>query len=282
MSEDVEKINLDDYVATGEGATAVSYTHKTRDTIAKLYYPGFEADCAKKDFLTSCSAFGLGVLTPKPIRLITDGERFGAEYELIRNKRSFSRIISEEPGRLQELSLIFAEMAKKLHSTKADTSKLVSTKEKFRRFYLEKAEVPDFFKQKALAFIDTVPDTPYCLHGDLQISNVITDGARTLWIDMGDFGYGDPGWDLGMLWSMTHRMDEHKANLVFHMSKENLLAHWNIFYPAYLETTDPQKIAEATKRILPFAAVKVPYMFYIAKRFRLPDEAYPQIAKLFG
>jgi hypothetical protein len=49
-----------------------------------------------------------------------------------------------------------------------------------------------------------------------------------------------------------------------------------------LETTDPQKIAEATKRILPFAAVKVPYMFYIAKRFRLPDEAYPQIAKLFG
>ena len=282
MSEDVEKINLDDYVATGEGATAVSYTHKTRDTIAKLYYPGFEADCAKKDFLTSCSAFGLGVPTPKPIRLITDGERFGAEYELIRNKRSFSRIISEEPGRLQELSLIFAEMAKKLHSTKADTSKLVSTKEKFRRFYLEKAEVPDFFKQKALAFIDTVPDTSYCLHGDLQISNVITDGARTLWIDMGDFGYGDPGWDLGMLWSMTHRMDEQKANLVFHMSKENLLAHWNIFYPAYLETTDPQKIAEATKRILPFAAVKVPYMFYIAKRFRLPDEAYPQIAKLFG
>ena len=136
MSEEVEKINLDDYVATGEGATAVSYTHKTRDTIAKLYHPGFEADCAKKDFLTSCTAFDLGVPTPKPIRLITDGERFGAEYELIRNKRSFSRIISEEPGRLQELSLTFAEMAKKLHSTKADTTKLVSTKEKFRRFYL--------------------------------------------------------------------------------------------------------------------------------------------------
>ena len=232
--------------------------------------------------MTSCTAFDLGVPTPKPIRLITDGERFGAEYELIRNKRSFSRIISEEPGRLQELSLIFAEMAKKLHSTKADTSKLVSTKEKFRRFYLEKAVVPDFYKQKALAFIDTVPDTPYCLHGDLQISNVITDGKRTLWIDMGDFGYGDPGWDLGMLWSMTNRMDEQKADLVFHMNKEELLAHWNIFFPAYLGTTDPQKIAEATKRILPFAAVKIPYMFYIAKHFTLPDEAYPYIAKLFG
>jgi hypothetical protein len=77
-------------------------------------------------------------------------------------------------------------------------------------------------------------------------------------------------------------MDEQKADLVFHMNKEELLAHWNIFFPAYLGTTDPQKIAEGTKRILPFAAVKIPYMFYIAKHFTLPDEAYPYIAKLFG
>ena len=138
MTEEVEKINLDDYVATGEGATAISYTHRTRDTIAKLYHPGFEADRAKEDFLTSCTVFELGIPTPKPIRLVTDGERYGAEYELIRNKRSFSRIISQEPERLQELSVTFAEMARKLHSTKADTTKLVSAKEKFRRFYLEK------------------------------------------------------------------------------------------------------------------------------------------------
>ena len=113
MTEEVEKINLDDYVATGEGATAISYTHRTRDTIAKLYHPGFEADRAKEDFLTSCTVFELGIPTPKPIRLVTDGERFGAEYELVRDKRSFSRIISQEPERLQELSLTFAEMAKK-------------------------------------------------------------------------------------------------------------------------------------------------------------------------
>ena len=32
-----ETINLNDYVRTGEGGTAVSYKHKTRDTLAKLY-----------------------------------------------------------------------------------------------------------------------------------------------------------------------------------------------------------------------------------------------------
>jgi len=36
-----EKINLDDYIRSGEGGTAVSYTHKDGKTMAKLYNPGF-------------------------------------------------------------------------------------------------------------------------------------------------------------------------------------------------------------------------------------------------
>ena len=39
-----QKIELSDYVRTGEGGTAVSYTHKTRNALAKLYNPGFEAE----------------------------------------------------------------------------------------------------------------------------------------------------------------------------------------------------------------------------------------------
>ena len=95
-----ETINLNEYVRTGEGGTAVSYTHKTRNTLAKLYNPGFEADRAAAEFLTARTVFEMGISTPKPYRLVTDGERFGAEYELIRDKRSFARIISEEPERL--------------------------------------------------------------------------------------------------------------------------------------------------------------------------------------
>ena len=91
-----ETINLNDYVRTGEGGTAVSYKHKTRDTLAKLYNPGFEADRAVEEFLTARTVYEMGVPTPKPYRLVTDGERFGGEYEFIPGKRSFARIISEE------------------------------------------------------------------------------------------------------------------------------------------------------------------------------------------
>lgn len=43
--EKYERINLDEYVQTGEGGTAVSYIHREAgDTLVKLYNPGFEAD----------------------------------------------------------------------------------------------------------------------------------------------------------------------------------------------------------------------------------------------
>lgn len=40
----VERIDLDDYVQTGEGGTALTYTRKDGKTLAKLYNLGFEAD----------------------------------------------------------------------------------------------------------------------------------------------------------------------------------------------------------------------------------------------
>ena len=96
-----QEIELDDYVRSGEGGTAVSYTHKTRNSLAKLYNPGFEAERARAEFLTARTVFEMGIPTPEPYRIVTDGERYGAEYELVKDKRSFTRIISEEPARLE-------------------------------------------------------------------------------------------------------------------------------------------------------------------------------------
>ena len=68
-----ETINLNDYVQTGEGGTALTYTHKTRPTMAKLFNPGNEAELAEKEFLTARAVFEMGISTPEPLRLVTDG-----------------------------------------------------------------------------------------------------------------------------------------------------------------------------------------------------------------
>ena len=275
-----ETINLNEYVRTGEGGTAVSYTHKTRNTLAKLYNPGFEADRAAAEFLTARTVFEMGISTPKPYRLVTDGERFGAEYELIRDKRSFARIISEEPERLEEISLAFAKAARELHVRKADTSRLSSFKEVLTHFYHEKDLVPEEYKRRALAFLEKVPETDTCLHGDLQIGNIITDGKRTLWIDVGEFSYGVPQWDISILWTMTHNMRADRTENLFHITPETFNKHWDTFLPAYLGTTDPGALETYTRRLFPYYAAKVPYIFDMAYHTSLPAEALQTIIKM--
>jgi uncharacterized protein (TIGR02172 family) len=279
MSEGIQKINLNDYIQTGEGGTALTYTKKDGLSLAKLYKPGFEADRAEAEFLTARTVFNMGIPSPKPYRLITDGERSGAEYELIKNKRSYTRIISQEPERLKEISLKFARMASEIHTKEADTTLLCSYKQRIEHFYREKNRVPEDFKQRVLKFLETVPETPRCLHGDLQIGNIITDGERDLWIDVGDFSYGTPEWDLSMLWTMCHNIKAEQADRLFHLTPEIMKAHWDIFFPAYLGTSDPQTVGEATKCLLPYYATKVPYMFDMAFNGPMPDVAFQTIGK---
>ena len=46
---DVKRINLDDYIQTGEGATALTYTSKDGKTLAKLRHPSRSSKL--KDYL---------------------------------------------------------------------------------------------------------------------------------------------------------------------------------------------------------------------------------------
>lgn len=277
-----KKIDINEWTQVGEGGTAQAYTDKSGTRLAKLYNVSFEAERAKEEFFTARTIFELGIPTPEPYCLITDGVRTGAEYELIKNKRSFTRIIADDPKRLKEITLTFAEMAKALHATKADTSRLHSYKQRVMQFYEEKKMVPEDYKQKAMRFLETVPDSPFCLHGDLHIGNIITDGERNLWIDVGEFAYGAPEWDLCLMWNITHNMDAKRTDYLFHLTKEAMLEHWNIFLPAYLGTSDPERISEATQRILCFSATKVPYVYNMVYSKSLPDDSFQKLIRMFG
>ena len=281
--ETYKQINLNDYVQTGEGGTSLTYTHKTRPTMAKLFNLVNEAELAEKEFQTARAVFEMGIPTPEPLQLVTDGERRGVEYELIKNKRSFTRIISQEPERLEEISLSFARMARELHDIKADTSRFTSIKERLRRFYLEKGDrVTEEYKERALNFIDKAPDADTCLHGDLHIGNVITDGQRDLWIDLGQFGYGEPEWDLGWMWTLCNQMDGKRSDFILHVTPETLKAHWNIFITAYLGTDDQAVIGQYTKRLMAYYAVRLPYMLDLQVQGRLPEDALQQLPKVIG
>ena len=260
MKEEIERINLDDYVQTGEGGTALTYNHKDGRTLAKLFMPSIAADNAAREFRINQVVYESGLPTPQPIRLITDGVRFGAEYELIAPKRSFTRIISQEPDQLVPLTERFARLAKRIHQTPADTTRLPDMRELVREWIDRLEQFPDELKRRFHRFIDTVPSTPTCLHGDLHIGNIITDGQRDLWIDVGDFAYGVPEWDLGMMYYSSHFLSPERADSIFHLDNDTLRAHWDVFAPVYYGTDSKDALDAEVEKLQPFIATKMAFI----------------------
>ena len=259
MNEELQRINLDDYIQTGEGGTALTYSHKDGKTLAKLFMPSVAADNAIREFSTSQVVYESGLPTPKPIRLITDGERFGAEYELIQPKRSFTRIISQEPDKLVPLSERFAVLAKQIHQTPADTKRLPDMRELVSGRIAKISNLSDNLKARIDRFLDTVPSTPTCLHGDLHIGNIITDGQRDLWIDVGDFAYGVPEWDLGMMYYSANFLSAERADNIFHLDTDTLKAHWAAFAKTYYGTDSQDVLDAEIQKLQPFIFVKMAY-----------------------
>ena len=258
-----KQIDLNDYVQTGEGGTALSYNHKDGKTLAKLFMPSVTADNAIREFRISQIVYESGLPTPKPIRLVTDGERFGAEYELIQHKRSFTRIISQEPDKLEPLSERFAVLAKQIHQTPADTTRLPDMKELVMQWIDKISNLTDELRARINRFMNTVPSTPTCLHGDLHIGNIITDGQRDLWIDVGDFAYGVPEWDLGMMYYSANFLSAERADNIFHLDNATLRAHWAAFAKAYYGTDSQEALDAEVQKLQPFVFLKM--TFFVSK-----------------
>jgi hypothetical protein len=80
---------------------------------------------------------------------------------------------------------------------------------------------------------------------------------------------------------MCHNMPNDRVQHIFHITHEQMMTHWDLFFPAYLGTSAPQAIDEATKRLMPYYAAKVPYMFDMVFSAPMPDAALQKIVQLF-
>lgn len=245
-------IDLNDYIRTGEGANGASYNHKTDKSIMmKMYFRNYEA--AQLELELAQKVYAAGIPTPEPGDLVTDGERIGIRFRRIEGKKSYSRACGDNPKRAEEYGREFAQLCKKLHSIHVDTTQFENVKD---RLYKMLANNPDFTpeqKEKIRAFIAAAPDADTAIHGDLQFGNGIfteENGVRKQYfIDLGDFCYGYPMFDVGMVYLCCCLNEEAWTMEVNHMSNATARRFWDGFAREYFGPEADLEEVEKTVRI---------------------------------
>lgn len=254
-----ERINMDDYEESGDGYTAISYNHKNGKTMMKLYAPFVPISEPHRELEVSWNLADKGLNIPHAHRLVTDGTRIGVEFERISPKKSFARAISQEPETLRRYAEEFARECKKLHAIPCDTKLFSPTENRFCAAITKLKEYSDEEKAKISAFIDSVPKATTCIHGDMHIGNIITNGEKNFWIDLSAFSYGNPLYDVGMLYFVSHTGDDELAQKLFHISAAQMLEVWTYFVPEYFGKEEP--LASIDEKVKPFAALLM-LMYY--------------------
>ena len=246
------KIDLNDYVRTGEGGNGASYDHKTdKNVMLKLYFHNFDA--AQVELEMAQKVYALGIPTPEPGDLVTDGKALGIRFRRLEGKKSYSRACGDHPERTEEYAREFAQLSKKLHAIHLDTTRFENVKDRLYKMLADNPFFTDEQKQKIHDFIAAAPDTDTAIHGDLQFSNGIfveKDGVRTpYFIDLGDFCYGYPMFDIGMVYLCCYLNEESWTRDVFHMSNATAKRFWDAFAPEYFGPDADLGEIEKTVRI---------------------------------
>lgn len=248
------RINLDDYVHSGEGANGESFFHRTDPTVMmKLYHPG-KVQQPLDEMMMARKVFDLGIPSPEPGEYVTDGVRYGLRFHRIEGKVSYSRATADHPEKVAQYAAEFAGMCLDLHKIHVDTASFENVKD---RYYRLLAENPFFTKGEKDAigrFIADCPDTDTAIHGDLQFSNAIFVGDKRYFIDLGDFCYGYSLFDTGMVYLCCCISEAAFIEEVFHMPKSLSVKFWEEFAHAYFGAD--RSLKDIEEQIRPYAGLK--------------------------
>ena len=123
-------------------------------------------------------------------------ECYGSVFELL-DCASLRDLVRDNPDKLDTYIKMHTDLLKKINSTMVLSKDLPFAKEATKE-WLEKVEnildKATFDKLKAL--IATIPDTPYMIHGDCHVKNILVQNNEPVLIDMDTLSKGHQIFDV--------------------------------------------------------------------------------------
>lgn len=241
-------IDLNDYRQSGEGANGASYDSlKDPDEMVKMYFESYPLKPIFDELEVARLVYELGVPSPKPGELVTDGKRYGIKFRRISGKRSFSRMFADEPERTEEFARELSRLCKKLHAIRITDDSFPDTKEQSRYMLAQIKCLTEDQKAFLSGLIDAIPDSDCANHGDMHFGNIITTLPKgsplsapheTYFIDLGYFAKGHPMLDLAMMSNICEFSTEEFVFHDMHIHKPQAQQVYDCFLDEYFFSDD--------------------------------------------
>lgn len=251
-------INMDDWIASGGGGRGVSYFHKDDPNLMlKLDNGSMSVKDLETEIGNAKIVASLGLPTPEPGDVVTDGKLYGLMFKRIQNKVSYARMVGDHPERIPEFAKNFAATVKQLHTTKGNVPGVRNIKDVYGNWIMRNEYISDAFKAKAMRLLSDLADGENCVHGDLHFGNIINADGKDYIIDIGNFGYGNHMFDMAMMLAIQKcgHTDPDLWMQLYHTTPEDGDKFWECFIKEYF---GPDAVREEIeKQIFPYYAIRV-------------------------
>lgn len=194
------RVSIEGCEEIGHGANGSLY-RIDKDNVVKIYNNADALAEIQHEREVARLALILGIPTAISYDVVKVGDSYGSVFELL-NARSFSKILSEEPEKLDWCVDEYVDMLKRIHSTEVPAGKLPDMKEtvlswaRFMQDYL-----PEEAGKKLLALVEAVPHDDHMIHGDYHTKNLELQDDEVLLIDMDTLAVGNPIFELASMFN---------------------------------------------------------------------------------
>lgn len=197
------KVSVDGCEVIGKGACGECYRIDD-ETIIKLYYGNADISLIEHEKALSKKAFVMGIPTAISYDIVEANGRKGVVYELIKSK-TLGELIRADITKLDEYVSMYVDICKKVGSIHTTDPEIPSFKDINRADIANITGISDEERQYLHRFLDLVSDSDACIHGDLNINNIMVQDGECCLIDMGELSTGIPMFDISrIVFSMVY------------------------------------------------------------------------------
>lgn len=229
----VRQINIDGCELIGAGACGECY-RVDDETIVKLYYSHVDNEEIENEKAFAKKAFVMGVPTAISYDIVECNGRTGVMYELIKSK-TLGELVREDYANVDKYVDMYVDTCKKVGSIVTDDPEIRDFKTSNYADIDNLTTISDREREYLCKFLDMVPNGNHCIHGDLNLNNIMVENNECLLIDMGELGHGTPLFDISrIVFSMEYaNTAPGEFNSFYKMSSEQVTEIFNKFMLKY-------------------------------------------------